>query len=69
MSPIPNKNTAEADKFDWCISPDYGIITICGGQFSWIDSILQVCGDVICALILTKGYMTYSPNLFTCEGC
>lgn len=47
MSPIPNKNTAEADKFDWCISPDYGIITICGGQFSWIDSILQVCGDVI----------------------
>lgn len=47
MSPIPNKNTAEADKFDWCISPDYGIITICGGQFSGIDSILQVCGDVI----------------------
>lgn len=47
MSPIPNKNTAEADKFDWCISPDYGIITICGGQFLWIDSNLQVCGDVI----------------------
>lgn len=47
MSPIPNKNTAEADKFDWCISPDYGIITICGGPFLWIASILQVCGDVI----------------------